>query len=233
MASICHHFSRAFHLLSLVDFSTVTDSILVPWLRLWGLSPYLSLMYREEGKMKWRERILPQGNCGSIPNIWKTILYSSFRHHPASGFRVTKLFTCSFWWFYPILCAPEIGSTVSSGKTSSVGTVKGALDSTVGSGKVYLQLVSIRYNMRQRRIMRDGIWLVSKGWAKGGWFWCSRKSIGQWGHKTLGKFYFCCYLCDLALLLYSGPSCPLQLQCWIWLSLRPLPDLTVCACQMP
>lgn len=174
---------RAFHLPSLVDFSTVTGSIFAPWLRLWGLSPYLSLMQREEGKMKWRERI-PQRNCGSISNIWKTMLYSSFRHHSASGFWVTKWFTCCFWWFYPVLCAPEIGFTESSDKTSSVASFKGALDSTVGSGKVGsfdLQLVSTRYNMRERRIMRDEIWPVSKGWAKHGWLWCSRKRTGQGG----------------------------------------------------
>ena len=34
--------------------------------------------------------------------------------------------------------------------------------------------------MRQRRIMRDGIWPRQ---AKGGWFWCSRKSTGQGGMR--------------------------------------------------
>lgn len=104
------------------------------------------------------------------------MLYSPSRHILLLDSELQSSLHIAFWWSF---CTPETEATKSSDKTSCVTSVKGPLHSTIGSGRVgfsYLQLVSTKCYMRQRRIMRDGIWPRQ---TKGGWFWCSRKSTGQ------------------------------------------------------
>lgn len=90
-----------------------------------------------------------------------------------------------------MLCVPVTRSTRSSDENSSVASVKGPLDSTIGSGRVgssYLQLVSTRCYMRQRRIMRDGIWPSQQ---RSGQRWLvlvQQKEHRAGRHKTRGKF---------------------------------------------
>jgi len=194
--------------------------------------------------MKLREQILPYRYCGIVPDIWKTlccILLPGTIQLLDSWVAKSYSLHIAFWWSHQILCAPKAGPTKSSHKTSCVASVKGPLNSNVGAGRVrfsYLQLVSTRCYMRQKRIMKDGVWPRQ---AKSGWFGCNRKSTGQGDMRprvsfssavcvtlryffTLGLHIFC--KCSVGFDDLSGLAGPDRL--WMLTAPRWLCCLSMC-----